>query len=53
MNPDEQHLREYNKYLEQLVLQKVLNLTPDEEAIRQFRVESVKNCIEIIKNKQK
>lgn len=53
MDADIQHLKEYNKYLEQLTLQDLLNLTADEQAIRKNRIESVKNCIKIIQDKKK
>ncbi|MDE1814864.1 MAG: hypothetical protein KGI05_09425 [Thaumarchaeota archaeon] len=53
MNPDDMHLREYNQYLEKLTIQDLLNLTEDEKAIRNNRIESVKNCIQLIEDKKK
>lgn len=53
MNPDDMHLREYNQYLEKLTIQDLLNQTEDEKAIRNNRIESVKNCIQLIEDKKK
>lgn len=48
MNPDLQHKREYEKYLEHLTLQGVLNLTPLEESWRLARIDSVTNMLNIV-----
>lgn len=53
MNPDAQHLLEYRNYLAILTMQDLLNLTADEKAIRNFRIECVKNCINNLESKKK
>ena len=50
-NPDFQHKKEYEKYLEKLTVQAIVDLSPLEESWRIERIGSVERMIDLVNSR--